>query len=98
MRQKRKGRSLGVGAKTASEGTALIMIQVGDRFDCADEDCACEVEITKIPKNLEETGNLGICESCGEQIADARLKALPWARLCVRCAQRGNSVFVHSEP
>lgn len=45
-----------------------------------------------------ETGNFGICESCGEQIADARLKALPWVRLCVRCAQRANSVFVHSEP
>src|SRR5215467_2227811 len=25
-------------------------------------------------------GNYGICESCGEEISPARLKALPWAR------------------
>lgn len=29
------------------------MVQVGDRFRCADEDCGCEVEITKIPKSVE---------------------------------------------
>jgi DnaK suppressor protein len=34
-------------------------------------------------------GVYGICASCGEPIPDARLKALPWARVCVRCAERG---------
>jgi hypothetical protein len=29
------------------------MVQVGDRFRCADQDCACEVEITKPPKNMD---------------------------------------------
>ena len=32
----------------------------------------------------------GTCESCGETIPDARLKALPWARVCVRCAERAS--------
>lgn len=75
MRQKRKGRSLGVGAKTASEGTGPIMIQVGDRFRCADEDCACEVEIAKIPKNLEaddENLDAKLLCLCGEE-----MEALP---------------------
>ena len=31
-------------------------------------------------------GKYGVCGSCDEPIPDARLKALPWARVCVRCA------------
>jgi DnaK suppressor protein len=33
-------------------------------------------------------GKYGICGSCDEPIPDARLKALPWARVCVRCAEQ----------
>lgn len=32
-----------------------------------------------------ETGEYGICEECGEDIAPARLKAQPMATLCVHC-------------
>jgi RNA polymerase-binding protein DksA len=35
-------------------------------------------------------GEYGICASCGETIPDARLRALPWARVCVRCAERAS--------
>jgi DnaK suppressor protein len=33
-------------------------------------------------------GEYGICEVCESQIGPARLRALPWARLCIRCAER----------
>lgn len=33
-----------------------------------------------------EAGTFGVCESCGQPIAKARLKALPYARFCIRCA------------
>ena len=33
-----------------------------------------------------ETGQYGLCGSCGEEIASARLDALPWTRVCVACA------------
>jgi DnaK suppressor protein len=33
-------------------------------------------------------GEYGICDVCGETIAKARLDALPWARRCIRCAER----------
>ncbi len=36
-------------------------------------------------------GEYGMCASCGEPIPDARLKALPWARVCVKCAERRSS-------
>jgi DnaK suppressor protein len=31
-------------------------------------------------------GEYGTCDSCGASIPKARLDALPWARLCVKCA------------
>ena len=34
-------------------------------------------------------GKYGVCGSCDERIPDARLEALPWARVCLRCAERG---------
>lgn len=33
-------------------------------------------------------GKFGECASCGRPIPEARLKALPFATLCVRCRQR----------
>ena len=35
-----------------------------------------------------ELGNFGLCERCGEEIDPARLEALPYAALCLRCQQR----------
>jgi DnaK suppressor protein len=32
-----------------------------------------------------ESGDYGICESCGEPINPKRLKAVPWASRCVPC-------------
>lgn len=35
-----------------------------------------------------ETGTYGRCESCGQDIAEARLEAMPAARLCMACASK----------
>ena len=35
-----------------------------------------------------EAGSYGICESCGGPIAEARLEAMPMARLCMTCASK----------
>lgn len=34
-----------------------------------------------------EEGEYGICEDCEEEIAQARLEALPFTRLCVTCQE-----------
>lgn len=36
---------------------------------------------------LLESGDYGRCEDCDGLIAPARLKAIPWARCCVRCQE-----------
>lgn len=33
-------------------------------------------------------GTFGICESCEEEIAEARLKAIPYCSFCISCAER----------
>jgi DnaK suppressor protein len=38
-----------------------------------------------------QKGSYGLCAFCGEPIADARLEALPWARLCIHCAARASN-------
>ncbi|MDQ6911106.1 MAG: TraR/DksA C4-type zinc finger protein [Actinomycetota bacterium] len=38
-----------------------------------------------------DVGTYGICEQCGQPIPKARLKALPYATLCVACKSGGLS-------
>jgi len=40
-------------------------------------------------------GAYGLCEECQEPISPSRLKALPWARLCLRCQEEQE---IESEP
>ena len=35
-----------------------------------------------------DDGTYGVCESCGNEIAPARLEAKPAARLCINCASK----------
>lgn len=35
-----------------------------------------------------DAGSYGRCEECGGQIAEARLEAMPAARLCISCASK----------
>jgi len=46
--------------------------------------------IAKIKYALEKlgTGEFGICEECGEEISEERLRARPVAALCIECKRR----------
>lgn len=51
----------------------------------------------KILQAIEEAlkridkGTYGICRDCGEPIAEARLKAIPWTRVCITCKEKQKS-------
>ncbi|MCB0215235.1 MAG: TraR/DksA C4-type zinc finger protein [Caldilineae bacterium] len=49
-----------------------------------------EQEVEEIERALDraEQGLYGTCEACGEAIGAARLHALPYTTLCVRCAAK----------
>lgn len=38
-----------------------------------------------------EKGMFGVCRDCGEKIASARLKAIPWTRVCISCKEKQKS-------
>jgi DnaK suppressor protein len=48
----------------------------------------------KILQAIEEAlkridkGTYGICRDCGEPISEARLKAIPWTRVCITCKEK----------
>lgn len=35
-----------------------------------------------------DAGRYGVCRECGEPIAEARLNAIPWSRLCITCKEK----------
>lgn len=49
--------------------------------------------VDEIDRALEklDLGTYGVCEKCGENIPKERLKALPYAALCVKCKAGGLS-------
>jgi len=49
--------------------------------------------VAEIDRALEKLadGTYGICERCGQQIPKERLRAIPWAALCVQCKSGGLS-------
>ncbi|MEZ6138160.1 MAG: TraR/DksA C4-type zinc finger protein [Pirellulaceae bacterium] len=51
-------------------------------------DAQAQEEIKQIREALRriDNGQYGKCVHCGQAIADERLKALPYATKCVRCA------------
>ena len=47
---------------------------------------AIEEALVRIDK-----GAYGLCRDCGEPIAEARLKAIPWTRVCITCKEKQKS-------
>jgi DnaK suppressor protein len=53
------------------------------------------VTLDQIESSLEriEEGTYGQCEECGVKIPKARLNAIPYATLCIRCAEQQENGF-----
>lgn len=47
------------------------------------------IELQQITRALAriEAGEYGVCSSCGADIGEGRLKAVPEATLCIKCAK-----------
>jgi DnaK suppressor protein len=44
-------------------------------------------------------GTYGVCEDCGRQVSPERLKAVPFARRCVECQQKAETIErIEKEP
>jgi DnaK suppressor protein len=61
--------------------------EVSDVRDDLDNQASSELDQVNQALARLDAGEYGECTSCGEPIADARLKALPYATLCIKCAE-----------
>jgi DnaK suppressor protein len=61
--------------------------EVSDIRDDLDSQAAAELDQVNQALARLDAGEYGECKSCGEPIAEARLKALPYVTLCIQCAE-----------
>jgi RNA polymerase-binding protein DksA len=89
--------SLADQAKRGSDDLSHLPIHLADAgTDTFDQDLALgmvengEDEIREIDDAIERirAGTYGTCESCSASIPEARLQAIPYARLCLDCKQK----------
>ena len=84
-----------LGASQAEEGAVLgqpadVASDLAvEEFDLGLEEATCArlAEIEAALQRMTE-GRYGVCEHCGDDMAEERLQVLPWARLCLKCATR----------
>ncbi len=94
-----KDETLGEIQKAVKSGTVTITVgePSGDIYDQASSERDRELELLLGDREREKLhaideallrikeGDYGICEECEEEIPLGRLKAMPFARLCVKC-------------
>ncbi|QLQ31133.1 MAG: TraR/DksA family transcriptional regulator [Candidatus Thiothrix singaporensis] len=84
-------RLAGVSSDLSSEHSADSAEQVTERENedvlrNLKEETHLELKQVRAALKRIETDEYGICAKCGEEISAARLDALPYATLCIRCA------------
>jgi RNA polymerase-binding transcription factor DksA len=65
-----------------------IQLENDEVLEALDESGRKELESIRRALDRMESGEYGTCASCEEPIAPMRLRALPAAELCIRCAER----------
>ena len=84
-------------------GDSIRIQQVADPIDMTQEALARDMAVQilhrkstlvrRLRSAIEriDEGSYGICLECEEEIAPRRLKAIPWAELCISCQERADA-------
>ena len=100
---KKRGEILGAGGIKPLQASMENNTRQGDMADQASGNNEVHIQLklkqtdAKILRAIEEAlwriehGNYGVCRDCGEPIAEARLNAIPWARVCITCKEKQGS-------
>ena len=90
----------GGGVKPLQETMSDVNSRQGDLADQASGNNEVHIQLklkqtdAKILQAIEEAlqrveaGTYGLCRDCGQPIADARLDAIPWTRVCITCKEK----------
>jgi DnaK suppressor protein len=97
---RKRGEILGAGGIKPLQTTMENNTRQGDLADQASGNNEVHIQLklkqtdAKILQAIEEAlrriekGNYGVCRDCGEEIAAARLNAIPWTRVCIACKEK----------
>jgi DnaK suppressor protein len=97
---RKRGEILTVGALKPLQGQMENNTRQGDLADQASGNNEVHIQLklkqtdAKILQAINEAlermekGTYGICRDCGEEIAPARLNAIPWTRVCITCKEK----------
>src|SRR5437870_7266458 len=100
---KKRGEILGAGGIKPLQASMENNTRQGDMADQASGNNEVHIQLklkqtdSKILQAIEEAlwriekGTYGVCRDCGEPIAEARLKAIPWTRVCITCKEKQNA-------
>jgi DnaK suppressor protein len=100
---RKKSEILGTGGVKPLQASMENNTRQGDMADQASGNNEVHIHLkikqtdAKIVQAIEEAlerierGTYGICRDCGERIAEARLNAIPWTRVCIKCKEKQSS-------
>ena len=100
---RKKSEILGTGGVKPLQASMENNTRQGDMADQASGNNEVHIHLkikqtdAKIVQAIEEAlerierGTYGICRDCGESIAEARLNAIPWTRVCIKCKEKQSS-------
>src|SRR3984893_18351774 len=97
---KKRVEILGTGGIKPLQASMENNTRQGDMADQASGNNEVHIQLklkqtdAKILQAIEEAlwridkGTYGVCRDCGEPIAEARLNAIPWTRVCISCKEK----------
>ena len=97
---RKRGEILGTGGFKPLQASMENNTRQGDMADQASGNNEVHIQLklkqtdAKILQAIDEAlqriekGTYGICRDCGEPIAEARLNAIPWTRVCISCKEK----------
>src|SRR5580700_7915808 len=97
---RKRGEILGNGGIKPLQASMENNTRQGDMADQASGNNEVHIQLkltdAKILQAIEEAlwrmekGTFGVCRDCGEPIAEPRLRAIPWTRVCITCKEKQN--------
>ena len=96
-------------APTHGMRVSIHIHQVADAVDITQQAVETEMAVHKLDRDTAlirqlrsaierlDDGSYGICLKCEEDIAPKRLKAIPWAELCIHCQEMSDSRIAKTE-
>ena len=97
---RKKSEIIGAGGIKPLQASMENNTRQGDMADQASGNNEVHIQLklkatdAKILQAIEEAlvrldkGTYGVCRDCGEPIAEARLNAIPWTRVCISCKEK----------